>query len=71
MGAGGSSDRRASSVGALNGAPVFQQRCQDTSGALKGTKGVSVDDSYDGDFSDISYSEGGGLISHQVRKRAI
>jgi hypothetical protein len=64
MGAGGSSERRASvgAVGAANtaGAPVFQQR------HVKGVRGCGVDDSNEQDFLDISYSEGGGIISPQV-----
>lgn len=48
---------------------IFQQRSEDKSG-LQATRGVSVDDSSDGDFSDISYSEGGGIVSPKVGTRA-
>ncbi|KAF2347206.1 hypothetical protein FHG87_022038 [Trinorchestia longiramus] len=64
MGAGGSSERRAS-VGVVGvgssgrGAPVFQQR------QLPDARGCSIDTRNSRDFTDISNSEAGGIISPQ------
>ena len=71
MGAGGSSDRLRSPSGGLSSKAagleeaVFKQRDGKSDGRASGA--ASVEDPGGGDYLDISYSEGGGILAPQVR----
>lgn len=68
MGGVGSCERKgAGGAAGLEGA-VFQQRCNGKAGPNSAAAQIKQEESFTEDFLDISYSEGGGIVSPKVRQ---